>query len=63
MTKTALVPAASRSLYSGTILALLALALLLEGGFVAALARGGAPAACRPLTELASAPASPCACP
>ncbi|HEY6002909.1 MAG TPA: hypothetical protein VIV57_08535 [Anaeromyxobacter sp.] len=64
MTTTALAPRAAPSLYSGMILALIGLALVLQVSFVAGLAQGRGGFAPRPpaVSEVASLP-TPCAIP
>ena len=64
MTTTALTPRATRSLYSGMLLALIALAFVLQASFLAGLAGGRNGFAGRPqaVSERASLPV-PCAIP
>jgi hypothetical protein len=68
MIQTALAPRAAPSLYSGMILALIALAFALQASFLAGLARGGAggfaarPPAGPPVIARSSTPASPAPC-
>ncbi len=67
MTTTALAPRAAPSLYSGMILALIALAFVLQASFLAGLARGAGGFAARspagpPVIATASSPASPAPC-